>query len=100
MSQQQPNRVTRSSNSSASSSSALPPRQRVPAIVRQIRDPVCTDFGPDWETLYNGYHFCSNCKAFELAKITRPKLNREKIKKFTCEAGHKSFDHPTVKRKH
>ena len=91
-------RTTRSSSAN-SGDSVLSPRQCVPSIIRQIRDPVCTDFGIDREKVYNEFHFCSECKAFELEKVADPKLTRERnLRKYACQAGHKSFDFPTVKQ--
>ena len=95
-----PQRTTRLSSAN-SGDSVLSPRQRVPSIIRQIRDPLYTYFGIDRKKVYNEFHFCSECKAFELEKVADPKLTRERnLRKYACQAGHKSFDFPTVKRKH
>ena len=75
-------------------------RKPIPRLIREIRKPECIDFGKDRETQWPEYFFCSNCKLFEDELVTRPKLDRLSCsKKYLCQANHKSFDHPTVKRK-
>ena len=91
---------TRASKRNAEGQPLAPPRKRVPTAVRQIREPYCTDFGEEREKIFNGYHFCSKCSDFEVEKSIKPSLTRESnLKRFKCDAGHTSFDYPTVKIK-
>jgi hypothetical protein len=74
-----------------------PPRASVHSLRRTKEKPTCLLFGPDRESLYNGYFFCSNCKFYEDAISSggySKKLSRDS-KRFRRTANHTDFLIPT-----
>ena len=56
--------------------------------------PTCADFGPDHETKYPGFFFCSNFKYWDDFLIENKPLKRTQ-KKYICQANHTNFSRPT-----
>lgn len=42
-------------------------------MVRDIRNPVCSDFGSDRKIIFKGYHLFSNWKNYDVEKGANPK---------------------------
>ena len=89
-----------SQKSTRRNNSILVSRKPVPTIVWEVRKPECTDFGPNGKTNWLEYFFCSNCKLYEDELVTHPHLEQGSAKKkYLCQGGLNSFDHPTTKQK-
>ena len=63
--------------------------------------PTCSDFGPERESLFPAFYFCSPCTFWEVSNSCDPKgrgTNRNSLKN-ACTAKHQSWIIPTRRKK-
>ena len=65
-------------------------------MIRELRNPHCTDYGPDRSEKHPEHFFCGECERCDQEK--HDKCVKRDSRRCSCIANHTSWDHPTQKK--